>query len=105
MYNNLTEETMGRKRNSFSASLKAKVALEAIKEEKTINELSEIYKAHPNMIRAWKKEFLDNMETLFVDKRKTKKKDSEVDPDELFKKIGKLQLHNDWLKKKLGIDD
>ena len=51
------------------------------------------------MVRAWGKDFLDNMESLFLDKRKKKKDDSEVDSDELYKKIGKLQLHNDWLKK------
>jgi len=98
---------MGSKRKTFSPSLKAKVAIEAIREEKSISELSTQFEVHPNMIRAWKKQFLSESESIFVDKRKSKnrKSDSEQDPDQLFKQIGQLKVENDFLKKKLGLED
>lgn len=98
---------MGSKRKTFSPSFKAKVAIEAIREEKSISELSTQFEVHPNMIRAWKKQFLSESESIFVDKRKSKnrKSDSEQDPDQLFKQIGQLKVENDFLKKKLGLED
>jgi len=98
---------MGSKRKTFSAAFKAKVAIEAIREEKSISELSTQFEVHPNMIRAWKKQFLSESESIFVDKRKSKnrKSDSEQDPDQLFKQIGQLKVENDFLKKKLGLED
>lgn len=98
---------MGSKRKTFSPSFKAKVAIEAIREEKSISELSTQFEVHPNMIRAWKKQFLSESESIFVDKRRSKnqKSDSEQDPDQLFKQIGQLKVENDFLKKKLGLED
>lgn len=98
---------MGSKRKTFSPSFKAKVAIEAIREEKSISELSTQFEVHPNMIRAWKKQFLNESESIFVDKRRSKnqKSDSEQDPDQLFKQIGQLKVENDFLKKKLGLED
>jgi len=98
---------MGSKRKTFSPAFKAKVAIEAIREEKSISELSTQFEVHPNMIRAWKKQFLNESESIFVDKRrsKTKQSDSEQDPDQLFKQIGQLKVENDFLKKKLGLED
>jgi len=98
---------MGSKRKTFSPAFKAKVAIEAIREEKSISELSTQFEVHANMIRAWKKQFLSESESIFVDKRKSKnrKSDSEQDPDQLFKQIGQLKVENDFLKKKLGLED
>jgi len=98
---------MGSKRKTFSPAFKAKVAIEAIREEKSISELSTQFEVHPNMIRAWKKQFLNESESIFVDKRRSKNKqsDSEQDPDQLFKQIGQLKVENDFLKKKLGLED
>lgn len=94
---------MSSKRKSFSASFKTKVALEAIKEEYSINELASKYEVHPNMIRSWKKIFLENSESLFEDKRRKKQTDKEeIETDELYKRIGQLEIENNWMKKKLG---
>lgn len=96
---------MSTRRKTFSPSFKAKVAIEAIKEEMTLAELSAKYEVHANVIRSWKKQFLENAESIFVDKRKKKSSNSVDGPDQLYKQIGQMKVENDWLKKKLGIED
>lgn len=82
------------------AAFKAKVALEAAKEEKTISELAGIYGVHPNQIGQWKKELLEHLPELFKDKRKKGNKEKEVTEDEYLKRIGQLSVEVEWLKKK-----
>lgn len=89
-------------RRVHPAAFKAKVALEAIKEEKTIAELASIYSVHPTQIKQWKQELLDGMEGLFSDKRKEHEKDKEELIEDLYKQIGKQKVSIDFLKKKLG---
>jgi transposase-like protein len=94
---------MKNSRRTFSSEFKAKVAIEAIKEVKTISELAQIYQVHPNVISLWKKEFLSNAGKVF-DKgkdeieeiRKLKKEN-----DDLIHEIGKLTVDLSWLKKKV----
>ena len=95
---------MSIRRKNFSPSFKAKVAIDAIREDRSLNELSEEYEVHANVIRSWKKQFLENSESLFEDKRKRKSADKRNDPDRLYQQIGQLKVENDWLKKKLGIE-
>jgi hypothetical protein len=57
------------------------------------------------VIRGWKKQALENMEAIFEDKRKKKSVDKTSDPDQLYKRIGQMNVENDWLKKKLGLED
>ena len=87
-------------RKKFSAEFKAKVVLEALKEQKTIAELALQYDVHPTQIQTWKKHFLDNSSAVFSEKP-TSSKDAEVNESRLFEQIGKLQMENEWLKKKL----
>ncbi len=87
-------------RKNHAAAYKAKVALEAVKGEKTIAQLSSKYGAHPNQIGQWKKRLLEELPTLFSDKRKKVEKDREELESELYRQIGQLKVELEWLKKK-----
>lgn len=82
-------------RNHHSAAFKAKVALEAIREQHTVPELSRRYGVHANQIYKWKKQFLDNAASVF-DGRPETSGGSERE-DELLKKIGELTVERDFL--------
>jgi len=93
-------------RKIYPAKFKAKVALEAIKEEKTLNELSSLYEVSPKVIRSWKKYFLEHMEELFEKNSKSKDKIDKIDKisnDDLYQQIGQQKVEIDWLKKKFGL--
>ena len=97
---------MSPKRKQHNAKFKARVAIEAIKERHTIAEIASKYEVHASQIHKWKKQLIDQSMELFVDQRKQKEAKKEQDiKDELFQKIGKLNVEIDWLKKKSGIDD
>jgi transposase len=89
------------KRRNHSAKFKAKVAMEAIKEEQTTAQLASRYDVHPAMIRSWKKMVRDGAGELF-DKGKKADKDQESLISELYKQIGQLTVEKDFLSKKLG---
>jgi putative transposase len=93
------------KRKQHSSEFKARVALEAIRGEKTINEIASVYAVHPNVVGLWKKQALDHLPDLFSDKRSKNSKDDTVLQDRLYQQIGQLQVELDWLKKKTGISD
>jgi len=84
-------------------AFKAKVALEAIKEQKTIAELASLYGVHPTQITKWKRKALDFIQEIFSDKFQSQVKDDDELIQELYKQIGKLQVERDWLKKKIGL--
>ncbi len=90
-------------RKKFEAPLKAKVAIEALRGEKTIAELSSEYGVHPNQISKWKQDLFLGAAEVFTKENKDKANLMEEEKDKLFKNIGKLQVENDWLKKKLDI--
>ncbi len=93
---------MTRARKTFSVDFKAKVALEAIKGYKSINELAREYQVHPNAISNWKKQLLEGLPGIFENKRGARTEiDSDL-PDQLYRQIGKLQVELDWLKKKFN---
>ena len=87
-----------RPRRNHGAVFKAKVALEAIKEEKTLVELAAQFQVHPNQIAEWKKQLLEKAPEIF-DKGK---KSEEPDVKELHAKIGRLAMENDFLSVALG---
>lgn len=84
-------------------ALKAKVALEAIKGEKTVAELSSIYGVHSTQIKQWKQIAMENIEGMFSDKRKQREKEGDELIEQLYQQIGKLKVEADWLKKKIGL--
>ena len=91
---------MKKSRRKFSASFKAKVAIEAIKETQTIQELAKKFDLHPNQISTWKKEFIENSSVIF--EKDLPQKADESKEKELYSKIGELQVEVDFLKKVLG---
>lgn len=95
---------MTRKRKKYTASFKAKVALEAVQERKTLSELSAQYGLHPNMIQRWKKEFISRSAEIFESKAPSQ--EDEKDKQKLYAKIGQLEMEKEWLKKiseKIGL--
>ena len=92
-----------KKRKSFSSQHKAKVALEAIRGTKTLNEIAQEYAVHPNQVGQWKKELLAQAPGIFDAKRGPKPEDPSASPERLYSEIGRLKMELDWLKKKSGI--
>jgi len=91
-----------RKRRSFSAEFKARVALEALSGAHTMSELSAKHGVHPNMISQWKRRVQENLPELFS--RKTAGRDGSRDAEikELHAKIGQLIVEKDFLSKAFG---
>jgi transposase-like protein len=100
---NKLEAKMGKTHKQFSREFKAKVALEAIRGLKTSAELSSEYGVHVTQIGKWKNELREGIPKLFSGKADRVEKDKDQLIDQLYKQIGKLQMENDWLKKKLVI--
>ena len=92
------------KRNIFTGNQKAKVALEAVKGSKTINEIAQEFGVHPTQVNQWKKELIENASSLFEGKRRSKQVNAQSDPERLYAKIGQLNMELDWLKKRSGIN-
>lgn len=95
------------KRKRYSASQKAQIALEILKEEKTVNQIASEYGVHPNVLYRWKKQALENLPKLFEDSTKTEREqraEHERQVNELYNEIGRLTIQLNWLKKKSGYD-
>ena len=90
-------------RKTFPAELKAKVVLEALREEKTIEEISSLYEVSTHQIRRWKKKAKDNLSEIFRVGKKIEEKEKEELIERLYRELGKVRLEYDWLKKKLGV--
>ena len=86
-----------------SAEFKAKVALEAIKGQRTLNEIAGEYGVHPGQIIQWKKQVLEEMPGLFAAKRSREAKAEEELKANLYQQIGQLKVELDWVKEKAGV--
>ncbi len=93
---------MSNKHKRYNPEFKAKVALAAFKNEETMSELAARFGIHPTMIAAWKRALLDGAANIF-DKNQKAKKQTDKQVDELFQKIGQLQVERDFLSKKLSL--
>ena len=89
-------------RRRHAATFKAKVALEAAKQTKTVAELAKIYRVHPVQISQWKKQLLDGVEDLFRDGRRREREEGEARQAELYEQIGRLNMEIEWLKKRVA---
>jgi len=92
---------MGRIRKQFSKEFKAKVAFEALKEQKTTAELSSEFSVHPSQINQWKKELRERLPELFSRGDGPADRDKDRLIDDLYKQIGQMRVENEWIKKKL----
>lgn len=89
-------------RKNYDKQFKAKVAIEAIREESTIQELSRKYGVHPNQISQWKKQAINALPGIFerANKKPEKEKELESERDNILKVVGEMKIENDFLKKK-----
>ena len=94
---------MRRQRRQYSADWKAKVALEAIKGQRTVQEIASHYEVHPSLVTQWKKQLLEGAAQIFLNGKMTAGGGDEELKAELYQQIGKLQVEVDWLKKKSGL--
>jgi len=92
---------MTQKRRRYSAEFKFKVALDAVKELRTLNELSSEHGVHPNQISQWKGKLLTEGDTLFSNKNVRQQREQETLQADLYEQIGRLQMELAWLKKKV----
>jgi len=90
-------------RRRHSAAFKAKVAVEAIKGERSINELAGLYQVHPSQVAAWRKQALQSLPNVFADGRRRAREDEEALKARLYQEIGQLKVELDFLKKKSGL--
>lgn len=90
-------------RKKFEPAIKARVALEALKGEKTLAQLSAEYEVHATQIGQWKQELIQHSAELFAKPDNSLTKQHEELADKLHKTIGELTMENNWLKKKLQL--
>ena len=94
---------MGRQRKQYTGAFKGRIALEAIKGQRTVQELASAYEVHPNQVTTWKKHLITGASDIFSGARERRDLAEELEKDELYRQIGKLQVQLDWLQKKSGI--
>lgn len=93
---------MSRKRRTLGPALKAKVALAAVRGDRTTAQLASQFGVHTSQVTAWKKRLLEGVPELFADGRRQRKDDQTADEQELYEQIGRLKMEVEWLKKKSG---
>lgn len=90
---------MSRKRRKYPAELKAKIALEALREESTMAELAGRYNVHPNLVANWKKQAREQVLSSFSEKKERQEASREEEITELRAKVGELVIERDFLSK------
>ncbi len=91
---------MKRKRRVFGGAFRAKVALAALKGDKTLSQLASQFEVHANQVSAWRKELSERAAELFEDRRSRKRDEDEATLEQLYEQIGRLKMEVEWLKKK-----
>jgi transposase len=90
-------------RKQYGPKFKARVAIEAIRGEKTLSQLSSQFGVHAMQIAYWRRLALEQLPALFVGGRQQKERDGEVEKEVLYEEIGRLKMELDWVKKKAGL--
>jgi transposase len=96
-------ESMPKTRKNHPPSLKAKVAVEAIKAHKTAAQIAQMFGVHPTQVGGWKKQALAGLPDVFGNGRQQLREQSDAEKDELYKQIGQLKVELDFLKKRAGL--
>ena len=91
---------MSKLRRRHSAEFKFKVALEAVKEQKTVNEIASTFSLHPNQVSTWKHSLLEGGESVFRQPASQAQREHVALQTELYEQIGRLNMEVEWLKKK-----
>ena len=91
---------MNTKKTKYTAKLKGKIAIEALKGEKTISEIASNHGLHPTQVNRWKAQLNNGLEEIFDKNSKKEKKIAGNREADLFEEIGRLKFELDWLKKK-----
>ncbi len=94
---------MTKKRRTFTPKEKAKIALEAIRGEVTLAQISSKYDVHASQINTWKRQALDQLPEAFTHKAMKLQTDHESEMTTLFEQIGRLKVENEFLKKKCDV--
>ena len=102
-----------KKRRRHTAAYKFRIALEAVEGSKTISQLSSEHEIHPNLIRTWKRQLLENGPRVFATNGERRQKEQEAQEAELYEqmaaarplRIGRLKMELEWLKKKVACFD
>jgi transposase-like protein len=94
---------MSTQRKRYSAEFKARVALDAVKGLKTVNELASTYGVHPTQITPWKHQLHKEVPEIFSARRAKREHDHEAFQAQLYQQIGQLKVELDWVKKKAGL--
>ena len=95
---------MENNRRKFNGPFKAKVALAAVKGDRTMAELASEFGVHPTQITKWKKQLLDGLPGIFSQGHHQDLRQQQALTDRLYQQIGQLKVELDWLKKKSGLD-
>jgi transposase len=96
-------ESMPQTRKNHPPSLKAKVAVEAIKGQKTTTQIAQMYGVHPTQVGGWKRQALAGLPDVFGNGREQMRQQTDAEKDELYKQIGQLKVELDFLKKRAGL--
>ena len=94
---------MPRTRKNHPPSLKAKVAVEAIKGLKTTTQIAQMFGVHPTQVGGWKKQALAGLPDVFSNGRDQLRQESEAEKGDLFMQIGQMKVELDFLKKRAGL--
>jgi transposase-like protein len=91
------------RRRKFDGAFKARVALEAIRGERTVAAIAAEYGVHPNQISTWKRQVLNELPKILSGRYERKEEQGKELIDQLYQQIGQLKVELDWLKKKAGL--
>ena len=96
-------ESVPRTRKNHPPNLKAKVAIEAIKGQKTTTQIAQMFGVHPTQVGGWTRQALSGLPDVFGNGREQIRQQSDAEKDELYRQIGQLKVELDFLKKRLDL--